>query len=228
MKAPLILLHGALGAASQFETWKPRLEPHFQVYSFDFEGHGTQPLAERPYRIEHFAENLASFIRDNELNAPAIFGYSMGGYVALYLEKSQPGLCGPIFTFASKLHWDPETAAKEVRMLDPDKILAKVPRFAQALEARHAAPGWREVLTRTADMMLHLGNHPALSVEDYQKIQQKVRIGIGDRDNMVSLEESVNAYQNLENGAFQVFPETPHPIEKIDPERVCNAIVDFF
>lgn len=224
----ILLLHGALGAKSQFEPWLPILNDHFEVYRMNFEGHGTHPGADRPFRIEYFADNLEEFIHDKKVEGIDVFGYSMGGYVAMYLAARKPDLLGKIFTFASKLDWNPETSAKEVKMLNPDKIEEKVPKFAQALAQRHSGTNWKGVLHKTAEMMLELGNHPALKSDDFGKLTQPVRMGIGDHDNMVSLEETIEAYRKLPNGQLFVMPDTPHPIEKIDKYRICESVVRFF
>ena len=60
MKSALILLHGAIGAASQLNPLKDVLSGTFEVYSFNFEGHGGSP-SEHPFSIELFTENLHTF-----------------------------------------------------------------------------------------------------------------------------------------------------------------------
>lgn len=224
----LLLLHGALGARSQFDAWKALLEPHYRVYTLDFEGHGSSPFADRPFRIEHFAENLQVFLDAEELNGVDIFGYSMGGYVAMHLAAQNPAAVGRIFTFATKLAWSPETSAKEVKMLNADKIMEKVPKFAAMLEARHHGNEWREHLARTAEMMLDLGDQPRLTPEVFAALQHRIRMGVGDRDHMVSIEETVGAYRHLPHGELFVMPDTPHPLEKIDAARMVAAMREFF
>jgi pimeloyl-ACP methyl ester carboxylesterase len=224
----LILLHGALGSAAQFDPWLPLLEKNFRVHAFDLEGHGSRAFADRPFRIAHFAENLADFLRENDLVGSDIFGYSMGGYVALYLARQAPEMLGKIHTFATKLAWSSETSAREVKMLDPETILQKVPKFAQVLEMRHHGNDWREHLARTADLMLDLGQSPALLPADFEAIPNRVRMGIGDRDNMVTILETEQYYRHLPLGEMLVLPNTPHPIEKMDPAHLCTAITEFF
>jgi pimeloyl-ACP methyl ester carboxylesterase len=223
-RPPLILLHGALGSKAQFESWLPLLERAFRVHTLDFEGHGSQPFADRPFAIAHFADNLEAYITANDLAPAHVFGYSMGGYVALYLARRKPALLGRIFTFATKLDWNPETAAREAKMLDVHTILEKVPRFAQSLEARHFGNDWKQHLAHTADMMRALGAAPALTGDDFAALNLPVRMGLGDRDTMVSLEETVAAYRKLPQGQLFVMPGTPHPIEKIDPLLMCREI----
>lgn len=227
-KSPLILLHGALGAQSQFAPWLPLLEPHFEVHLLEFEGHGRQPFADRPFAIAHFAENLEQFIVQKGLDRPNIFGYSMGGYVALWLSLRRPELIGKLFTFATKLDWNPAGAAKEVKMLDIPTILDKVPKFATMLEARHHGNEWKEHLSRTAAMMLAMGHEPPLTAEDFTKVSIPVRMGIGDRDTMVTLEETIAAYRAIPGAELFVMPNGPHPIEKLDAGRMAAGIREYF
>ncbi|HEX2900608.1 MAG TPA: alpha/beta hydrolase, partial [Bacteroidia bacterium] len=60
------------------------------------------------------------------------------------------------------------------------------------------------------------------------KIQIPIRIGIGDRDTMVSLEETISAYRLLPNAQLFVMPNTPHPIEKIDVGRIVGVVKEWF
>ena len=41
MKNTLLLLHGALGSASQFTGLTEKLKDNFDVHTFDFSGHGA-------------------------------------------------------------------------------------------------------------------------------------------------------------------------------------------
>ena len=226
-KPALILLHGALGAASQFQPWLSLLEQDFRVFTLDFEGHGERPGTRREFAIEHFAENLEQLIQEQGLAPANVFGYSMGGYVALWLAAQKPELIERVFTFASKVAWDPETAKREIRMLDPEKIKAKVPHFAKMLETRHAANNWEAVLHETAGMMNGLGQNNLIEAS-YTGIKARVRVGLGDRDTMVGLEETVQMQNRIDGAELLILPGTPHPLEKIDPLRICTQIKDFF
>src|SRR4051794_1738958 len=91
-KPALLLLHGALGASDQFDSLVPLLAPRYDLHWLDFEGHGAAPLRGRPFRMEHFAENVQDYLRGRGLGPVHIFGYSMGGYVACTLARWQPEL----------------------------------------------------------------------------------------------------------------------------------------
>ncbi|EJF09618.1 MULTISPECIES: alpha/beta fold hydrolase [Pontibacter] len=224
----LLLLHGALGAASTLQPLQQLLKSDFTVHTLNFQGHGGNTLPDKPFRIEQFAEDVLRYLDQHQLQRVDIFGYSMGGYVALYLALQHPDRVGSIFTLATKFAWSPDTAAKEVKMLQPDKVQEKVPAFAAILAARHQPTDWQEVMRYTADMMLHLGNDPLLTEETLSRIQLPVRVSVGDRDNMVSLQETTWAYQQLPNASLQVFPHTHHPLERVDLNQLQHQIRQFF
>ena len=135
----LILLHGAIGAEDQLVKLVQVLKEQngINALTFSFSGHGNTPF-QSEFGIEQFAIELENFIKRNNLQNPDVFGYSMGGYVALFLAKRTPGLLGNIITLGTKFNWNPDIAAKEINMLDPQMISQKVPKFA---EARGHSPG---------------------------------------------------------------------------------------
>lgn len=224
----LLLLHGAIGASSQLAPLQQLLAPSFDARLFDFPGHGGNALPEEAFSIRRCSEATIAFMDEQQLESVDIFGYSMGGYVALYMARHWPGRVNRIFTLATKLHWDEATAAREVKMLDPEKIEEKVPKFAAALAKRHAPADWKTVLAKTAELMQQLGRDPELKDEDFKAITLPVRITIGDRDTMVSIEETLQVYRLLPAAQLQVFPQTPHPVEQVDVKSLGDALTSFF
>src|SRR5690606_10988031 len=105
--------------------------------------HGDAPLGDKPFGFSGFVESVRDYINRNELDQPWLFGHSMGGMVALLLALEQDCPVKGIVTLGTKFGWTPEVAAREVALMDPDKIEQKVPAFARALEQRHRALDWR-------------------------------------------------------------------------------------
>lgn len=227
MKPNLILLHGALGSENQFIQLKELLSNHFSVFAFNFEGHGGR-YSNQPYSMELFSQNVQDFMNENGIEKSHFFGYSMGGYAALVLAKSHPQKVEKIMTLGTKFNWTPETSAKEVKMLNPEKIEEKVPKFAAMLQKRHTPLDWKEVLRKTAQMMMDLGNGKALKLEDFERVSHEILVGIGSKDNMVTMEESKQVSDKLPKGKIEIFDNFPHPIEKVDFERLKEEIEIFF
>ena len=228
MKKQLLLLHGALGAGIQFEPLVPYLEDTFEVHTPDFEGHGTSEVRDRPFSMKNFSENVLDYIDANAINAASVFGHSLGGHVGLYLAAFSPERINGVFTLGTKFLWTPEIAEKENAFLDADIIRNKVPQYAKMLYERHVASGWEVLLTKARDFHNYLAVNNPISDEDFKRIERKVRISLGDRDKMVSIEESVRVYRLLKEGEFQILPRTPHPLEKVRLELLSNSIIEFF
>ena len=223
----LLLLHGAIGSASQFASLRQKLENHYHLHVPDFPGHGGSPLPEQ-FSIPLFSQFIKDYCQQNELERVHIFGYSMGGYVALHLARTETVLVERVITLATKFDWDPVIAEKEISMLQPDKIEAKLPDFATSLRERHAPENWKTVLEKTAQMLRDLGAANALVPPRWSEIQQHVLLVLGDRDKMVSQEETMAVYRQLQQGQYCVLPGTAHPIESVDPELIECIIRRFF
>ena len=201
----------------------------WRVHQLDFEGHGKAAQRGRPFRMQHFAENVGELLDRLTLRQAMLFGYSMGGYVGLHLALEHPDRVSRVATLGTKFRWDTAYAAREVTRLDPAVIRAKVPAFAATLEERHAgAGGWEGVLAATAELLKHLGEHPLLTETSLPAITAPVRIVVGDRDNTVSAEESAATANLLPSGSTRVLPNTPHPIEQVDIGELASVLVEFF
>lgn len=213
-----MLLHGALGSSDQMKPLAELLDR--EVVVPDLLGHGLLAGNNDAYSIEGFAECLLE-----NLSEPVnIFGYSMGGYVALYLAAKYPEKVLSVTTLATKFDWTPEGAQQEVRMLNPEKVMKKVPGFAKLLESRHGEY-WPSVMKRTADLMLNLGDTPVLSKEILRSVKCPVQLLRGSEDNMVSRNETLWAKEVIANACYTELIGQPHPFEKMDMTNLVKAIL---
>ena len=222
MKTPLILLHGALGSAAQFESLKRLLEDQYEIHTLDFEGHGKR-ASQNAFAIDDFVENLLDYIADLGLSKVRVFGYSMGGYVALSAAAKIPEPFAKIITLGTKFEWNPAVAAQEVKQLNPDKITEKVPKFAARLSDLHGEKEWLVMMQKTKELMLDMGNGKRTADAIFASIKTPTIIGWGDQDQMVSRAES-EKYADLIGAAFVVLNDVPHPIDLIDKHKLKNYI----
>jgi pimeloyl-ACP methyl ester carboxylesterase len=224
---PLLLLHGAIGSSSQFLALEHELKNDFKVYSLDFSGHGGSPLPVSPFSIELFAGNVLDFMNDLLLDHLPVFGYSMGGYVGMYLAKNFPERISSVIILATKFRWDESIAQKEVQMLNPERVAEKIPAFAETLQLRHAPTDWKEVLRKTAEMITGLGLDNPLKPADFTTINKPALVLLGDRDKMVGLDETLEVYKSLPDARLGILPGTPHQVEQVDVELLACMIRRF-
>lgn len=225
MKPQLLLLHGALGSKKQLAEIKAMLNHQFEVHDLSFEGHGGID-SEQNFSIPLFSNNVLRYMEENEINQFNIFGYSMGGYVALNTALKHPSKVNQIVTLGTKFDWTPVTAAREVKMLNPEKIEEKVPHFAKQLKEEHYPLNWKIVVNKTASMMTDLGNGACLQDEDFKRVNHKVTIGIGSLDKMVSYDESEHIANLLSNSKLVKMNDTPHPIHLMDQQKIVDYIIN--
>lgn len=226
MKKKLLLLHGALGSKEQLKPLQELLSTSFDVEVFNFSGHGGEPV-EGPFTIDLFVKNTISFMDEHHILSAHLFGYSMGGYVALKLAQLLPGRAKKIITLGTKFQWDPEAAAKEVRMMNPEVIENKIPAFAATLAARHRPSDWKSIMRLTAEMMTELGAGKAMTPTQFSTIENEVLVCIGTDDHMVSLQESQATADQLINGQLRVIEGFRHPLEAVDINELAEICRTF-
>ena len=224
MPEKLLLLHGALGSEMQFHALKEELSGAFEVHSMNFEGHGGL-ASSNDFSIALFTQNVIDFLDENEISEINIFGYSMGGYVALNTAMKIPNKINKIITLGTKFNWDPQSAEKEVNMLNPDIIAEKVPQFAETLKQAHDPQDWKEVMNKTARMMIGMSKGARLEDADLRRLSHRVIIGVGTLDNMVSHAESAYVADLIPHATLVSLEGVKHPIEKVDMQVLLDYII---
>ncbi|MBS1566802.1 MAG: alpha/beta hydrolase, partial [Bacteroidetes bacterium] len=212
----LLLLHGALGASDYLRPLAAALEKDYTVHLLDFSGHGGKPFPGQPFSIPLFAEEVLSYMDSRSLDSVCIFGYSMGGYVGMWLALQHASRVSSLATLGTKWNWDPAVAVREIKMLNPQKIEEKVPALAQLLQKRHAPNDWKEVLLHTAALLTLLGEQPLIDTEILQTVKQPVLLMSGDADQLVDAGETMNICKAISGAQLGILPGTPHPLEKVD------------
>jgi len=88
---PLVLVHGAFSAiGTSFGKLLPDLAGHRQVIAFELQGHGHTADIDRPLSMEQMADDIAAAMPKLGVEKADVFGYSMGGGVALRLAIQHP------------------------------------------------------------------------------------------------------------------------------------------
>lgn len=223
----LLLLHGALGDGRQLAPLAAALGDAVQPHLLEFEGHGATASESSSLSIEQLADDVLAYLDANGIERAHAFGYSMGGYVALHLATRHPARLGRITTLGTRFDWTPDVAAREGGMLDARVLAQQVPRFAQALMERHTAIGWEQVLERTRQMMIAIGDAPLLTQERLRSVEHTVLLMVGDRDTTVSVEETARVARSMPHGSLAVLPRTPHPVERAAVPLLASLVGDF-
>jgi pimeloyl-ACP methyl ester carboxylesterase len=88
---PLVVLHGAYMTIDAMGEVVPELAKSRQVIAVELQGHGrTADIEDRPITYEQMADDIAALLRHLAIEKADVFGYSMGGGVALQLAIRHP------------------------------------------------------------------------------------------------------------------------------------------
>lgn len=227
-KPAIIFLHAALGTSKELEPLMKILGDHgYRTLTFDFGGHGKTAPMPNDFRIDAFARELDQFIRTNKLTAPAVFGHSMGGYVALYHKANfEDSPITHVFTYGTKFNWSESAVAKELPMLVPEHIEEKFPVFRDILVDRHGER-WKHLLRSTAHLMRNLEKLDGLTREDLAGIEIPVCLILGDQDRMVSSEETQLAHRHLHHSVVKTISHSKHDLDKANLKEIATVMEDF-
>ncbi len=222
----ILLLHGALGSKEDLQLLCNSLQHTFKVYTINLLGHDGGPVT-ADFSIEAFARQVLHWMDENGLETINIAGYSLGGYIALYLAYTYPEKIKKVVTIGTKLYWDNSSADKEIGKLNPYVIQEKFPDFANQLITKFTANNWKAVLANTADLFRHLGQFNPLSFDKFNNITCPVLLIIGDRDKSVSFVETTTVYKELPKGQVAVLPNTRHSIAETDIVVLAHMVTSF-
>ena len=90
---PLLLLHGGLfDIEQQFGPLLPGLSAGRRVIAVDFQGHGRTNDIDRPLSVAALASDIVAVLSHLGLAQVDVFGFSVGGGVALELAVEHPEL----------------------------------------------------------------------------------------------------------------------------------------
>jgi pimeloyl-ACP methyl ester carboxylesterase len=219
-----LFLHGALGAATQFDTFFSQYpEIKSTAISLNFPGHGGLPATES-FSLSYLGANIIQYLDDNDIAQTHLFGYSMGGYIALYLAWQYPERIHSVITLNTKLDWTPEVAAKMQSMMDPAKISVKAPQVAAQMAAVHAPGDWTELAAETARFLEVLASGGGLPDAAFSLISAPVVMLRGEKDHVVTAQECERIAALIPHARYAEVPESGHQWEQVQ----FSAIAGFF
>jgi pimeloyl-ACP methyl ester carboxylesterase len=112
---PLVLIHGAfMTINTNFADMIPELSKNRKVIALELQGHGRTGDIDRPFSAETMADDVAALLQYLKTDTADIFGYSLGGEVALQMAIRHPQMVRRLITVSAVYKsdgWSPETRA---------------------------------------------------------------------------------------------------------------------
>lgn len=196
---PLVVLHGAYMTIEAMGEVVPELAKTRQVIGVELQGHGRTADVDRPLSYEQMADDVAALVRHIGIEQTDVFGYSMGGGVALQVAVRHPGVVRKLVAASvSYTHEGAHSALLDMIPTITPEMFAGSPFEAEYLEL---APNPDDFPT-LVEKLKQLDMTPfAWPPEDIRGIPAPTLLVVGDSD-AVRLEHAVELFKLLGGGVM--------------------------
>ena len=236
--SPLVLLPGLLGTIeSNWRRFVPALAKYYHIVAVDLRGHGrtdnpapSGKAGTGELHIDQLADDLNSLLDTLDIETASVIGYSLGGSVGLIAGLKRPGRIRALVMHATKFFWDDTSVSAMVADLNPNILVEKTPRYAQFLQKSHATiygDKYWQVLLNTAIRFIKTMPEQGPSIEQAAQADFPILVSVGDRDQLIPLDEAIRLVRALPKGELLVLPATPHPFQHVRLESFLPVLLDF-
>lgn len=226
---PLVVLHGALGStALETDRLVRHWERRFRVVAVDFEGHGASgdvPGEDGTPRVPTWPDLVESVTAAMDAaGAPRahVFGFSMGGGVALALAHRHPERVDRLAVHAANVQWRADEVAPMVAPMAPERLAAETPFWARRLAETHGGR-WPALAERMAAFTRRLPDE-RMPDEALASIAAPTLVTHGDRDRFFALEHALHLRRTIPDARLAVLPGVDHPIQTADASALAGMV----
>jgi pimeloyl-ACP methyl ester carboxylesterase len=217
---PLVLLHGGLMTAElTFGPLIPALAERHRVLAVELQGHGHTPDSDRPMALEYLADDLVDVLDRHGLERADVFGFSLGGMVALEFALRHPDRLDRLIVGSV----DYRPGAVE---LPPERLPTEAD--FQAMRDAYAAvapdPGHFDDFSVKASGMVH--THPGWTEAQLATVGAPTLLLFGDAD-FAPLDHAVGLHAAITQSQLAVLPGTTH-MEVVRRIDVVLTLVERF
>jgi pimeloyl-ACP methyl ester carboxylesterase len=239
-RIPLVLLHGGLfDIEQQFGALIPELAAGRRIIAVDFQGHGRTNDINRPFSAAAFAGDVLGVLDHLGITRADIFGFSVGGAVALDLAIDHPDRVGRIIvsstSFAASGMRGSENA-EAVGAMTVEMIAGTPMEAAYLTKSPHPDLQHLQVLLDKLGATYDSG-FPDRTADEIRGIAAPTLITVGDAD-MVSLGHAVEFlrlrggdvngdFVGVPTSQLAVFPGTTHFSGLARTDLVRDVVVGF-
>ena len=180
---PLIVIHGAYMTIDAMGAIIPRLAESRLVIAVELQGHGrTGDIADRPLTYEALADDIDALMAYLNIETADVFGYSMGGGVALEVALRHPERVNKLILVSASYNsqgWYPEMYAA-VDQITPEIFVGSP----METEYQRLAPNpenFGMLVTKLIELTKRVQD---VSPDEIRAIQAPTLVMIGDADNI--------------------------------------------
>jgi pimeloyl-ACP methyl ester carboxylesterase len=220
---PLVVLHGAFMTIELLGKLVPELARTRQVIAVELQGHGHTADIDRPLSYEQLADDTAALLGHLGVSVADVYGYSLGGGVALRLAMRHPDLVRKLVVVSASyasagLH--PE-ALPAIEQLTPEMLMG-TPWYEAYISVAPDPAAFPTLVARMKQLDLTPYAWPRAAL---QAITAPTLIVIGDADGTTP-EHAVDMFRLRGGGVFGDIAGLPTSQLAILPGTTHVGILD--
>lgn len=217
MPTHVVFLHGALGCSAHWQRFITEAGNNIVMHTPDLPGHGQSTETLENYNTETLAQWVDTYAKNNIEGRYHLVGYSMGGYIALQMVKDGYKNIASVTALATKLNWSPTIAAEECSRLTLESLAPILDKLKQehGIHYEQLLPVTRQILTAIGENPLH--------ASDFANNTCPVKLLLGERDKMVTQEETIAFAEAAKSFSVEILPAQPHLLERMETSPVMDA-----
>lgn len=219
-KIKLICIHGAFGNSQETKQIISEYIPGVSLIHYALPGHDTQAELLENYSWSKIMTDFEAFL---EIHGPAyIFGFSLGGYLAISQALKDPKNIKGIIALGTKFSWNKTIAENEIKNLNLEQ-LKKIEPFYEHLNKLHGA-NLSNISKATKKLINLLGENPLINEDNIKELKVPLRVVRGAKDKMVGAEESLKIVSNAPSAKYFEIPSFIHPISFLNQKKLSKII----
>lgn len=224
----VLFLHGAAGSTrSETAPLMQRLEPTFHLVGVDLSGHGASAFpSDGDLSLDLFAEDARATLEALNLSSAHVFGFSLGGGVALHLAQRTPALVDRLAVFQTNVNWTQTQTERMLRRLDIDALKGRAPDLADQLRARHDSTP--RLLEQLRTFVQALPDASEELTQGLSKLSSPTLVGAVDRDPLFGPDAPQALHQQLPNARLTILPGEHHNLAKAPLPLLSSLLQQHF
>lgn len=222
---PVVILHGAAGCTQmETELLARRLSSSYRVFALDFAGHGeSDPLEDLHFAPSLFIDNVEALFDHLSLEKAHLFGFSLGGFIALAFAHRNPQRVQRLAIHAVNLIWDQRLVDLMLTRLDQDQIKQRSAELVQYLSDMHGEENWVTLFERMKTYTNEIRGH----FDDFAGVEKTpvpTLVSAVDKDDLFTIDSPVYLYKHLPNSTLAILPGKRHALQNVDLDLLTPLI----
>lgn len=211
-RPPLLFLHGAAGTTRhELAPLMRRLASSFHLVGLDLSGHGTSAVpTDAPLSLDLFVEDVRTALDALDISSAHVFGFSLGGGVALHLAHRHPERVDRLSVFQTNVRWAQTQVAQMKMRLDLDTLRERAPDRAHRLQSRHEAPA--RLLRRLQNFVDGLPERSEALWDTLPDLSAPTLVGGVDQDPLFGPETPRALHRQLPDARLALLPGDRHSL----------------